>query len=51
MNAFMFRLYSMIDGVRQLLGRLAVVWSILLDTLTSALFMSVPSLNCISRRL
>ena len=47
----MFRLYSMIEGDRQLLGRLEVVWSTLFDTLTKALFISVPSAKCISRRL
>ena len=35
----------------QVLGRLEVVWSTLLDTLTTALFMSVSSSNSISSRL
>ena len=47
----MFRLYSMMDGVRQVLGRLDAVWSTLFEVLTIALFMSVPSANFMSRRL
>ena len=47
----MFRLYSKMEGVRQVSGRLATVWSTLLDTLTMVLFMSVPSLNLRSSRL
>ena len=50
-KAFMFMLYSMMEGVRQLLGRLDTVWSTLLDTLTMVLFISVPSENFISSRL
>ena len=51
MKAFMFREYSMMDGVMQELGRLDTVWSTLLDTLTTALFISVSSSNSISSRL
>ena len=47
----MFRLYSMMEGVMQLSGRPEASWSILLETLTRALFISVFSSNFIKSRL